>query len=342
MSDDNDKRSGEFGKVSGMPFDAERVGRNFNRVFGDAMRSFGVISEEQYKQAGDVQAWSIVLAELEDEYGAPVMEAVTAKYGKFFDIPFQNEEPAQILSGLEELTTTIIAENAGADIDAGSEAKKRFKKAQTSIQNAINNEGSVHKKALPIAVVHKGLFLKGKERGMVPNAFFMMQFGLRTLGVVREYEMNPEGSPHVALKVMQQNNKIMPGKTDREKGVFADDEWVQKVHGALRSTASIIMSLNGQNPMPPQRMMMEYDQHLIVAGMEKAAQMFDAADKPQLATMARALREDIAKGYLKYDDAKLANATPEAVEEAERQNGKKDQQNSPYAWMREMNGSRPA
>lgn len=327
--DDNKGSTPVFAQAAGMPFDAERVGRNFNRVFGDAMRSFNVISEEQYDQAGNVQAWTIVIAKLARLHGEAVADRAREKYGHVNKIPFQDLTPDEIETDLKNFVSNLAN-------DYGEDPQNLFEAAKSEIQNAINNEGSVDSEAAPIAVVHKGLFLSGKERAIVPNAFFMMQFGLRALSVLRQWQLEPIDSVHKAQSVLYQHNKLNPGiKKELEEGrkYFPDDDWVLRGHYALRSICNDIIGMNGRNPMPHEKMGMEYHQNIIIASMEKAAQMFDEIEKPVLANMARQLREHLAIEYLKFDETKFANATPEAVEAIEEQYGSKEQGNSPHRWL---------
>lgn len=327
---DNDKDSvSSFSQAAGMPFDPERVGRNFNRVFGDAMRSFGVISEEQYDQAGNVQAWTIVMAKLARQHGEAVANKAREKYGHANKIPFQDLTPDEIEADLQKFVSGLAEEH-------GEDPQQLFEAAKAEIRSAIDNEGSVDSEATPIAVVHKGLFLEGKERGMVPNAFFMMQFGLRALSVLRQWQLGPSESVHKAQSVLYQHNKLNPGvKKDLEDGrkYFPDDSWVLRGHYALRTICNDIIGMNGRTPMPHEKMAMEYHQNIIIAAMEKAAQMFDEVEKPVLADMARKLRENLAIEYLGFDETKFANATPEAIEAIEEQYGAKENGNSPHRWL---------
>ena len=322
-------------------FDPERTSRLFNLVIGQVLLNFGEISQEDYDLVGEVQARTIVIRELMDEGGEPVAQEVMERFGKrdreskeligkldLTDVAFMFK-PDDILEKLDAHIAEIAELANVDDVDAKVES------ALKAVENAINNEGSVRSDAAAIVGLQKGLFLQGKERADIPAACLMMQHSIRFMGVVRNFEMNPT-DVEMPKAVRDQNNKFFPGHNDPGKGYWADDQWVQRVHGSLRGMCEMHMSLVDRNPMPPENMMMDYYKMQVIAGMEQAAQRFETHGRQNLAQQARSLREFFAKDLLHYDATQMANANPAAIEAMEAQAGNRGKQNSPGAYLVDM------
>lgn len=325
---------------SDIAFNAEQTARIFNRPFGAVLRHFQILTAEEFDRVGDFQANTIILAELMEQKGDVARNLIKEKFShtNLNGIPFQKDmTPDQIFDDLAAFTQEIC-------YTLNVDYTERFQAGKNSIQDALNNEGSVRSDAAEVGVIIKGLFLKGAEKKFIPEASFLMQFGLRYLAVKRQLELDPK-DVHFAKKVLDQNNKFRPGDVD-EDGVyiayhgqetyFPDGPWVQHVQGVLREFAQMQINMNGSRPKPWQKMAMKDFSNTVIAGFEKAAQYYDQVDKPVLATMARKLRAEFAKDYLGYTDADLANASPKAVEAYEESLGLREKGNSPYAWLPEI------
>lgn len=331
MTDDDAKK--QFGAVAPVQFSFEQLSTMFNKPFGDAMRQFGLISDQQYWEAGHLQALSIVVVGLEKKFGEKISKAVEDKYGPMGNVPFQSDMSAsEIVEDFETFVRELAADNDVDDVD------QRIAAAEASIKEALTSEGSVDDNAIPIGAIHKGLYLKGKEKGMIPNAFFAMQFSLRYLGVLRTWQKTPNEAVHVAQKVLKQNNKYNPGKNKPDEKYWADPEWVQEAHYALRTVCNTVMGARGRELLPHEEAAFEYHSKAVVAAMENSARMFEEVDQPVLATMGRQLREELATNYLGLDQDAFTSATPDALEQLWRDSGQKADGNSPHMYLMRLVG----
>lgn len=321
-------------------FDAETTACIFNRPYGTVLRHFQILSNDDFDRVGDVQANTIVLGQLMAETSTAELakEKIKQKFGgvNLSNIPFQQDMSSdQIIDDLNVFTQQLC-KDLGVD-----NYEQRFQAGKDEIQHALDNEGSVQSNAADVGAIIKGLFLQGAEKKLIPEASFIMQFGLRYLAIKRGLELDPK-NVHFAKKVLEQNHRFNPGDEDLDgeyseyhgrSKYFPDGPWVQHVQGVLRSFAQLQINMNGRRAKPYEEMMVKDFSNTVIAGFEKAAQYYEQVDKPVLASMARKLRKEMAIDYLGYSEVDLANASPEAVEVYEKSLGTRDAGNSPYSWL---------